>query len=161
MKGYLLYTVVAGLLFGLTGCEKKCVRVEQPVLYFTLVDQAGKPLLPDNNTRRLAIVYKNRSSGGSVMDTVRSIATLGSDNPKYPSIPLLVSASLLMQSAFAESATFQILLDKKQVGTLQLTPFQKNDECDTWIYTSNVTFNGQEISPAGATSEVYLLPVVP
>lgn len=150
--------IATGLLFTLVSCEQECGQVAQPALYFTLVDPLGKPLLSETNTSRLTVTYKRIYSGQS--DTLRGVGFVGTSNHKYPSVPLLASQELLAQSPYADSASYQFLLDKKPVGTLRLYPFQKATDCDRWIYTSAVTFNGKVIPPVGPTNEVYLLPVI-
>jgi len=140
-----------------SGCKKKCHPVVQPALYFALVDQANKPVLTDNNLHRVTILYKGL--GRPIKDTLRLSDTLGAANSKYQSTPLLVSREILAKSTWVDSASYEFYLDKKPVGTLRLYPFQRSVDCDTWTYTSSVTFNGKVISPVGPTNEVYLLPV--
>ena len=161
MKTYYTGLIVLCLAASLSSCEKKCHPVVQPALYFTLVDQANKPLLTDNNALRVKVLYKRLGLSNSKKDTLRLSEILSVGNIKYPATPLLVSSEILYQSTMVDSASYELLLDKKSVGTLRLYPLQRSVDCDTWTYTSSVTFNGKVIPPVGPTNEVYLLPVTP
>ena len=161
MKTYYAGLIVLCLAASLSNCKQKCHPVVQPSLYFTLVDQANKPLLTDNASLRVKILYKRLGQSNSRKDTLRLSGTLSADNIKYPATPLLVSSEILFQSTMVDSASYELLLDKKSVGILRLSPFKRSVDCDTWTYTSSVTFNGKVIEPVGPTNEVYLLPVKP
>ena len=159
MKTYCAGLIVLCLAASLSSCEKKCNRVAQPALYFTLVDQANAPLVTDNNSLSVTVLYKYL--GRAVSDTLRLSGTLSVTNSKYAAMPLLVSTDILYRSAMVDSASYELFLDKKSVGTLRLYPFQRSTECDTWTDTSGVTFNGKFVQPVGPTNDVYLLPVTP
>lgn len=151
--------VAFGLVVGGSSCEKDCNRVAQPALYFTLVDQMNKPLLTEATVSGVTVSYT--INGGRYTDSLRLSGRLGASNAKYPSVPLLISTDILQYSTLADSGSYQLFLDRKPVGTLRLYPFKKSTQCDTWTYTSGVTFNGKFIPPAGPTNDVYLLPVTP
>lgn len=157
MKTYYAGLIVLCLAASLSSCERKCHRVAQPALYFTLVDPSNAPLVTDNNSLRVTALYKYL--GRTVKDTLRLSGILSTNNSKYAALPLLVSTDMLYRSATVDSASYELFLDKKPVGTLRLYPFQRLTECDTWTYTSGVTFNGKFVQPVGPTNDVYLLPV--
>ena len=159
MKTYYAELIVLCLAASLSSCEKRCNRVVQPALYFTLVDQANNPLLPDNNSLRVTVLYNYL--GRSVKDTLRLSGTMSANNSKYAAMPLLVSEDILFRSTMVDSASYELFLDKKPVGTLRLYPFRRSTECDMWTYTSGITFNGKFVQPVGPTNDVYLLPVIP
>jgi hypothetical protein len=144
------------VLFG--GCEREgCRRTAQPYLYFALTDRNNAPV-PITSITRVQLVYKNAYT--AKIDTARVSGPVTLPN-KYSSAPVFASADVLEQSTLADSASYRVLVNNQNVGTLRLAPFRRTSTCDSWIYTANVQFNGRIVEAAGPTNETFLLPVAP
>lgn len=139
-------SIVAGISLSiascLTGCNQDDVDCQSPppTLYFNVVDKQNVSLITPATSSTVKLSYPTAAGNQAYITDVQADAVVG--QPAY-----LATSELIGKAQQLNPIVFTLEVDNRRVGSVQLTTYKNNDNCDGWTHPDKVMFNGIVVAP--------------
>jgi len=127
---------------GLSGCNQEPLDCQSPppTVYFDVVDKQNVSLLTAANSGTLKLSYPTAAGSQAYITDARTDVT--ASQPSY-----IATRELIDKAQQLNPVVFTPEVDSRRVGSLQLTTYKNNGNCDNWVHPDKITLNGVAIAP--------------